>query len=87
MKRHQSQLSLLIIFFCSFLFVACGPKNKINLTDKSGLYKDGLKDGCTTAEGNYSKDRDAFNHFADYHEGWFHGRQYCEYYKRADLKF
>lgn len=73
------------LLFCTLLIVSCGAQKKIIISNKSELFKQGVFDGCSTAEGNYSKNHYRFNNNAEYHEGWFHGRQYCEYYKRSDI--
>ena len=65
-------------------FSACsnhhGPRVKkpMNTRGKSPIYIRGAEDGCATANGDYTKDHDAFNNDMDYHEGWFAGRSYCQ---------
>lgn len=44
----------------------------------SVLFKQGHRDGCTTAHGKYTKDRTLFNTEQDYNDGWFAGRQKCQ---------
>lgn len=67
-----------------FLVTACshnsGPKRKkpMDVRGKSAIYVKGAEDGCATANGDYTKDHDAFNSSIDYHEGWFAGRSYCQ---------
>ncbi len=41
-------------------------------------YKRGLKDGCATAKGKYTKNHSKFKNNRNYHEGWFDGRQKCQ---------
>ncbi len=45
---------------------------------KTETYIRGAEDGCTTANGDYTKNHDDFNNDIEYHEGWFAGRKYCE---------
>jgi len=54
------------------------PYKPLDLTGKSESYKAGAHDGCATADGDYTKNHDAFNNDIDYHEGWFDGRRNCE---------
>ena len=51
----------------------------------SSLYKQGIRDGCTTAKGNYTKSHRLFNQKTDYHEGWFLGRNKCRHQKIPEL--
>jgi hypothetical protein len=45
---------------------------------KSPSFVKGAEDGCDTAKGDYTKNHKAFNDDADYNEGWFAGRSYCQ---------
>jgi len=45
---------------------------------KSAEFIRGAEDGCATANGDYTKDHEAFNTNVQYHEGWFAGRRYCQ---------
>ena len=40
-------------------------------------YKRGIRDGCTTAQGDYRKSHRLFKNDADYNDGWFLGRNRC----------
>jgi len=40
-------------------------------------YKKGIKDGCRSAKGNYSKNHYLFNSNKEYNNGWFLGRNRC----------
>jgi len=54
------------------------PRKPMDTRGKSAEYVRGAEDGCATANGDYSKDHDAFNSNMQYHEGWFAGRRYCQ---------
>jgi len=41
-------------------------------------YKIGVKDGCRTSDGDYTKNHALFNTENDYHVGWEHGRMHCK---------
>lgn len=41
-------------------------------------YKQGVKDGCRTSSGDYSKNHALFNGANDYRAGWEHGRMHCK---------
>ena len=43
----------------------------------SQLYKRGVRDGCQTAKGYYTKSHRLFNDEVDYYRGWFAGRRRC----------
>ena len=73
------------ILSTALLFTACsrsnptpkGPK-PMDTRGKTETYVRGAEDGCTTANGDYTKNHDDFNNDIEYHEGWFAGRRYCE---------
>lgn len=44
---------------------------------ESPAFQEGYRDGCRTAEGNYTKNSDRFRNDTAYHEGWFEGRKRC----------
>jgi hypothetical protein len=81
-------LKFLILGIVIFL-LGCAPKNptpmdlastpvpKVDLTNKSQDFKDGYRDGCQTAQGNYTKDSSRFKSNPEYNEGWFAGRSSC----------
>jgi len=39
--------------------------------------KQGIKDGCKTAQGEYTKSHTLFNENKNYQKGWFIGRSRC----------
>jgi len=43
----------------------------------SPTLKEGVKDGCETSKGEYTKNHIRFNTDTDYHTGWFLGRRRC----------
>jgi len=85
-------LMLKIIFISSILFFlpSCGDKKLSpskggyyhkNIYFGSHLtmhYKDGIKDGCNTARGIYTKSHWLFKNSNDYNNGWFLGRNKCK---------
>jgi hypothetical protein len=44
---------------------------------RSTHYKQGVQDGCSTAQGNYLKAHTLFRENRDYYDGWFLGRNRC----------
>ena len=45
----------------------------------SDRFKEGIEDGCTTAQGDYKKSHILFNNDQDYSDGWFLGRNRCKH--------
>ena len=73
------------IISSALLFTACSsshrgpaPRKPMDTHGKSAEYVRGAEDGCATANGDYTKDHEAFNADVQYHEGWFAGRRYCQ---------
>ena len=48
-----------------------GPNRDVN-------YREGVKDGCKTADGDYTKNHTLFDTENDYRAGWEHGRLHCK---------
>ncbi len=67
-STHSAQLKYLGGYTCS------GISFGKNL---SPLYKRGVRDGCQTAKGYYTKSHRLFNDDVDYYRGWFAGRRRC----------
>lgn len=63
------------------VFIGCtsGSKKPVTPKNMSETYQKAFKDGCETANGNYTKDHNGFKDNKDYYEGWFDGRYYCEH--------
>ena len=59
------------------LFTACTSSSGVNIENKSPSFQNGAKAGCATANGEYTKNHEAFNSDMDYQNGWFYGRQKC----------
>ena len=57
----------------TFLLSGCGSTPVV----KSPNYVQGEKDGCSTANGTYTKDSELFRNDPDYEKGWFAGRKQC----------
>jgi hypothetical protein len=47
--------------------------------DLSDTYKKGVRDGCETSKGYYTKNHRLFNDDNDYYHGWFTGRNRCRH--------
>jgi hypothetical protein len=45
----------------------------------SSAYKHGIRDGCETSRGIYTKSHRLFNNNIDYYNGWFSGRNRCRH--------
>ena len=53
--------------------------NGINFgSDKDLNFKQGVRDACKTADGDYTKDHTKFNNNESYHIGWEDGRLQCK---------
>ena len=72
MKKFNN---LLFIAAVSFALLGC-TSSEPSLPDTPS-FKQGQKDGCATATGEYVKDNEAFEKDKDYHDGWFYGRKNC----------
>ena len=71
----KKSMNLLFVITGVFLFIGC-TSSEPSLPDTPS-FKQGQKDGCATATGNYVKDNDAFERDRDYQNGWFYGRKDC----------
>jgi len=88
---HQKTISVLLISTASFYLTGCGDKTVSVTKDGyyySGIYfgknfpktyKQGIRDGCTTAKGIYKKSHKLFNNDQYYNDGWFLGRNRCKH--------
>jgi hypothetical protein len=62
----------------ALFLVGCSQSaSKIDLNSHTQMFQRGYKDGCRTANGNYTKNHKLFNDNLEYHEGWFGGRKEC----------
>ncbi len=53
--------------------------NDINFgSDRDTSFKHGVRDGCRTSDGDYTKDHNLFNNNASYKVGWEDGRLQCK---------
>jgi hypothetical protein len=88
---NTKSLSILLLGSSLFYFTGCGKPDKLSVAEggyyQSGLYfgsnfssgyKKGIKDGCTTAKGDYRKNHYLFKNNVDYNDGWFLGRNRCK---------
>ncbi|RRS31896.1 MAG: hypothetical protein P794_02655 [Epsilonproteobacteria bacterium (ex Lamellibrachia satsuma)] len=86
---YTKALQSILFIGTSLLFTAC-TSNQVPVTEGgyyySGIYfgtnlpsnyKKGIRDGCTTAKGDYTKSHWLFNNNTDYNHGWFLGRNRC----------
>jgi hypothetical protein len=46
--------------------------------DRDAGYRQGVKDGCRTTDGDYTKNHAAYKTEESYHMGWEHGRLHCK---------
>ena len=80
-KRYFNTLlvgTVLLLAGCSSAHRGPAPRKPMDTSGKTSTYIRGAEDGCTTANGDYTKDHEAFNSNIEYHEGWFAGRRYCQ---------
>ena len=91
MLRKKSTIILVIVALSLLYFTGCKAK-KLSIAEggyyQSGIYfgsnfskeyKRGIRDGCTTAKGDYRKSHRLFKKSDDYHNGWFLGRSRCKH--------
>lgn len=52
----------------------------------SEIYQQGIKDGCTTSKGTYTKSHTSFQDEKEYADGWFAGRNKCRHLLVVDDK-
>jgi hypothetical protein len=50
----------------------------------SSTFQHGIKDGCETSRGIYTKSHRLFNNDNDYYQGWFIGRNKCRHLLKID---
>jgi len=67
---------LFLLTLSTLIFAAC-TSSHVPMVPKSPMYKLGQTDGCTTANGEYTKNSENFRNNIDYQEGWFAGRKNC----------
>lgn len=46
--------------------------------DRNEAFRAGVVDACRTADGDYTKDHERFNHDISYRSGWENGRLRCK---------
>jgi len=52
--------------------------NGVNFgADRDASFKHGVRDGCKTSDGDYTKDHNLFNNSESYKTGWEDGRLQC----------
>ena len=68
-------LKISLVLTTIFLITACTSSEPV-LPDTPS-FKKGNQDGCTTAQGTYTKNSELFRNDADYQDGWFYGRRHC----------
>lgn len=72
----MNKLSLSLLTATSMFLGAC-TSSSVALAPKSPMYQLGETDGCTTANGAYTKNSENFRNNTEYSEGWFAGRKNC----------
>ncbi|HHO65615.1 MAG TPA: hypothetical protein ENJ71_03725 [Epsilonproteobacteria bacterium] len=81
-------------FTAALLFTGCGEMPHLDNTTSSADsfvyrghnfgenrnvdYQQGVKDGCRTSDGDYTKNHTLFKKENDYRAGWEHGRMHCK---------
>jgi hypothetical protein len=70
---------LLLMLLSLGVFTACTSSSTpaVSKIARSADFKLGQQDGCTTASGEYSKNRELFKNNTQYNDGWFYGRKQC----------
>jgi len=87
--RYNNIKKMVTVVSACFLLSSCGER-RVPASEGgfyySGIYfganflryyKKGIKDGCTTAKGNYKKSHWLFERKKEYVNGWFLGRNKC----------
>ena len=69
-------LTLSLIVTSATIFSGC-TSSGINLEKQTPSFQHGTKDGCATANGEYTKNHDSFKQDSEYQNGWFYGRKTC----------
>ncbi|SFZ98161.1 hypothetical protein MNB_SV-5-718 [hydrothermal vent metagenome] len=69
-------VTLSLIVSSLMLFSGC-TSSKINMEKQTPSFQLGAKDGCATANGEYTKNHDLFQSDSEYNNGWFYGRKTC----------
>jgi len=89
MSYSKTPLLFLSLFSALLLVSACTTGKKANTKggylhsgiyfglNLSNIYKEGIKDGCKTSKGAYTKSHYLFKKKAEYADGWFIGRNKC----------
>ena len=72
----MTKLQQLLLTTITLLFTAC-TSSDVPMVPKSPMYKLGQSDGCTTANGAYTKNSENFRNNKDYEDGWYAGRKNC----------
>jgi len=70
-------VTLALMVSMPIMFTACTSSSGASIENKSPSFQNGAKAGCATANGEYTKNHEAFNSDMEYQNGWFHGRQKC----------
>ena len=77
-KYMKKSVLILVSVLGGFIVTGCGNSDAVHAPlSKSPSFLQGQNDGCETAKGDYTKDGNLFRSDADYHDGWFYGRQQC----------
>jgi len=86
---HYRKIMMLSIVCMGLSLMSCSSKhhvsrndfvyNGINFgADRDASYQQGVRDGCATTAGNYTKDSDRFKVDKSYRVGWADGRLQSE---------
>lgn len=72
----MTKTQFLLLASATMLCAAC-TSSDVPMVPKSPMFKLGQTDGCTTANGAYTKNSENFRSSKDYEEGWYAGRKEC----------
>ena len=64
---------------CSSSHCCENSTKAVDLENRSISFREGYRNGCTTAHGEYAKDSQRFKSDREYYDGWFAGRSACQY--------
>ena len=91
MSYSKTPLLFLSLFCAQLLITACTTAEKASTKkgylhsgiyfgkNLSNIYKLGIKDGCKTSKGAYTKSHYLFTRKSEYVDGWFMGRNKCKH--------
>ena len=87
--KYSKVVYIILSIGSILIFSACVGSPKVGKNDfvykgynfgaNRGIdYQQGIKDGCRTSSGDYTKNHKRFNNNQNYHMGWGNGRLHCK---------